>query len=160
MRSWPRQAQAVYRTRRYHDVFGREQVRVLIYDDFRDDNVGTVRTLLRFLDVDDSAPVEAVVANPSVGMRSQGLDELVHSVSVGRGPASRAAKSALKAVTPRNARRRALGLAQRHLVHRAAPAPDDAFTLQLRRRFAGEVAALSEYLDRDLVTLWGYDRLG
>jgi hypothetical protein len=31
--------------------------------------------------------------------------------------------------------------------------------LQLRRRFKDEVEALSEYLDRDLVKLWGYDRL-
>ena len=30
---------------------------------------------------------------------------------------------------------------------------------ELRRRFKGEVEATSEYLDRDLVTLWGYDRL-
>ena len=29
--------------------------------------------------------------------------------------------------------------------------------LELRRRFKGEVVALSEYLDRDLVALWGYD---
>ena len=29
--------------------------------------------------------------------------------------------------------------------------------LELRRRFKGEVVALSEYLDRDLVSLWGYD---
>jgi hypothetical protein len=150
----------VEQLRRYHEVFNRDQVRVLIYEDFRDDNVGTVRSLLRFLDVDDSVPVQAIDSNPSVGMRSQGLDELVHSVSVGRGPGSRVAKAALKAVTPRNARRHALGLAQRHLVHRAPPAADDTFTLELRRRFADEVIALSEYLDRDLVTLWGYDRLG
>ena len=32
--------------------------------------------------------------------------------------------------------------------------------LELRRRFRGEVEALSEYLDRDLVTLWGYDNVG
>ena len=30
---------------------------------------------------------------------------------------------------------------------------------ELRRRFKGEVVALSEYLDRDLVGLWGYDRI-
>ena len=30
---------------------------------------------------------------------------------------------------------------------------------ELRRRFASEVVALSEYLGRDLVSLWGYDRL-
>jgi Sulfotransferase family len=150
----------VEQLRRYHELFDRDRVRVLIYEDFRDDNIGSVRSLLRFLDVDDGVPVEAVHANPSVGMRSQGLDELVHSVSVGRGAASRGAKAALKAVTPRNARRHALGLAQRHLVHRAAPDPDDAFALELKRRFTNEVTALSEYLDRDLVSLWGYDRLG
>ena len=33
-------------------------------------------------------------------------------------------------------------------------------TLELRRRFKDEVVALSEYLDRDLVSLWGYDKLG
>ncbi len=31
--------------------------------------------------------------------------------------------------------------------------------LELRRRFEPEVVALSEYLDRDLVSLWGYDAL-
>jgi hypothetical protein len=149
----------VEQLRRYHTVFDREQVRVLIYEEFRDDNMGTVRSLLRFLDVDDSAPIEPILANRTVGMRSQGLDELVHSVSVGRGPASRAAKAALKVITPRKARRDALALAQRRLVHRAAPAPDDALMLDLRRRFKDEVIALSEYLDRDLVALWGYDRL-
>ncbi len=30
---------------------------------------------------------------------------------------------------------------------------------ELRRRFKGEVLALSEYLDRDLVALWGYDEI-
>jgi len=32
--------------------------------------------------------------------------------------------------------------------------------LELRRRFKGEVIALSDYLGRDLVSLWGYDRVG
>ena len=31
--------------------------------------------------------------------------------------------------------------------------------LELRRRYRPEVVALSEYLGRDLVSLWGYDRL-
>jgi RNAse (barnase) inhibitor barstar len=32
--------------------------------------------------------------------------------------------------------------------------------LELRRRFKDEVLALSEYLGRDLVTLWDYDGIG
>ena len=31
--------------------------------------------------------------------------------------------------------------------------------MELRRRFSSEVSALSEYLGRDLVSLWGYDGL-
>jgi hypothetical protein len=31
--------------------------------------------------------------------------------------------------------------------------------LELRRRFEPEVRALSEYLDRDLVSLWGYEEV-
>jgi hypothetical protein len=31
--------------------------------------------------------------------------------------------------------------------------------LELRRRYKGEVVALSEYLGLDLVRLWGYDNL-
>jgi len=36
---------------------------------------------------------------------------------------------------------------------------DDALMLELRRRFSDEVVALSEYLERDLVSLWGYDSI-
>ncbi len=86
--------------RRYHAVFPREQMLVLIYDDFRADNEATVRRVLRFLDVDDTVPISAREANPTVRPRSQRLNEVVHAVSVGRGPASLAVKGAIKAVTP------------------------------------------------------------
>jgi hypothetical protein len=150
----------VEQLRRYHAVFPREQVLVLIYDDFRADNEGTVRKVLRFLEVDDSVLIDVIHANPTTGMRSQALDELVHSVSVGRGRASQVAKATLKTLTPRKFRRDVLRLTQQHVVHGAPPSPDESFTMELRRRFTGEVVALSEYLDRDLVTLWGYDRVG
>jgi len=145
--------------RRYHAEFAPEQVLVLIYDDFRADNAATVRGVLRFLDVDDSLPVEVTRANPTVLMRSQQLDDLVHSISVGRGPLSAMVKTAIKALTPRRLRQDALHLTLRRVVHRAPPAPDEQLMLELRRRFKAEVSSLSEYLDRDLVKLWGYDNL-
>ena len=114
---------------------------------------------MRFLGVDDAQPIEVRDANPTTGMRSQGLDEMVHAVSVGRGPISRAAKSAVKSLTPRDTRRTLLQLTQRRVVHASAPATDEQLMRELRRRFRGEVEALSEHLDRDLITLWGYDEL-
>ncbi len=54
----------VEQLRRYHALFGAEQVLVLIYDDFRADNEGTVRRVLRFLDVDDSLPITVHRSQP------------------------------------------------------------------------------------------------
>jgi hypothetical protein len=149
----------VEQLQRYHALFPPEQVLVLIYEDFRRDNEATVRTVLRFLEVDDAQPIEVLSANPTVRLRSQQLDDLVHSISVGRGPLSRAAKATVKALTPGTTPRRLLQAVQRKFVLGSPRPVDEEFTLELRRRFKDEVVALSEYLDRDLVTLWGYDSL-
>lgn len=150
----------VEQLQRYHAAFARDQVLVLIYDDFRGDNEGTVRNVLRFLEVDDAVPVNAVEVNPTVLLRSHQLDDLVHSISVGRGPLTRVAKRTVKAVTPDRLRREALRLTIRRIVHRHPDPADEALMLELRRRFKPEVVSLSEYLGRDLVKLWGYDNLG
>lgn len=142
--------------RRYHAVFGPERVLVLIYDELRADNEGTVRRIFRFLDVNDSAPVVSVQANPTVALRSQTLDTAVHRFSVGRGRYSGAVKTAVKTLVPRQARRHMLKTVQRRVVHTAAPAPDEALMAELRTWLKPEVERLSAYLDRDLVGLWGY----
>jgi hypothetical protein len=141
---------------RYRSLFGSDRMLVLVYDDFRRDNETSLRQVLRFLEVDETAPIELREANPTVGIRSQRLHGLLHAVSVGRGPASLAVKGAIKAVTPRQLRRGALRATQRGVVYSAPAPPDPELTNDLRRRFKGEVASLSEYLDRDLVTMWGY----
>ncbi len=147
----------VEQLRRYEAVFPREQMLVLIYDDFLRDNEGTVREVLRFLQVSETHPVESRTANPTVQARSQRLHGAVHAVSVGRGPASLAVKGAVKAFTPRRLRRRVLYTVQQRVVF-AAPRPaDESLMAELRARFRGEVQTLSEHLNRDLVTLWGYD---
>jgi hypothetical protein len=154
------QVRYVEQLRRYHAHFPAEQVLVLIYDDFRADNVGTVRRVLRFLDVDAHADVQPLQTNVTKRtIRSHAADDLVRSVSLGSGPLSRTAKAATKLLTSRRLRHDAIAVARRHLVLAGAPEPDEALMAQLRARFKPEVVALSDYLERDLVSLWGYDRL-
>jgi hypothetical protein len=149
----------VEQLQRYHAVFAPSQVLVLIYDDFRSDNELTVRRVLRFLEVDDGSSIETIEANRTVRLRSRRINDLLRAVSLGTGPASTVAKSIVKALLPRSARRKALRAARQGLLYANPQAPDEALMLELRRRFKGEVAALSEYLERDLVSLWGYDEL-
>lgn len=148
----------VEQLRRYHAVLAPEQVLVLIYDDFRNDNEATVRRVLRFLDVDDRHPVETVDANPTIGT-SVGVDDFRRRLAGGRSPALRGMRTAGKALTTRRLRERVYYPMIGRLAHGKPPAVDEGFMLELRRRFKGEVTAASEYLDRDLVSLWGYDRL-
>jgi hypothetical protein len=150
----------VEQLRRYRAVFPPEQVLVLIYDDFRQDNEATVREVLRFLQVDDTAEVELVEANPTVAVRSVRFDHLVRAVSAGAGPLSRTAKSVLMRLLPNRLRGDALQAVRRRVLYSDPPPVDEEFMQELRLRFKDEVVALSEYLGRDLVGLWGYEDLG
>ncbi|TMK23905.1 MAG: sulfotransferase [Actinobacteria bacterium] len=143
----------VEQLRRYEDVFGREQMMTLIYDDFRADNEATVREVLRFLEVDDAVAIEVIDANPTVDMRSRSLDRCVRAIYAQRGPVARAARTLIPSSVRRGAMRT---FRQRVVLGRPRPA-DEEFMLELRHRFKGEVVALGEYLDRDLVSLWGYE---
>jgi Sulfotransferase family len=145
--------------RRYHAVFPREQVLVLIYDDFRADNEETMRKVLRFVGVDDTLPLVLRESNPSVQVRAKRLHGLMRALSVANDPASRMVKRSIKQITPGRARHRVQRVIRRRVVFGRPRPTDQELMVELRHRFKPEVEAVSEYLGRDLVAQWGYDRL-
>jgi hypothetical protein len=150
----------VEQLRRYEAVLPREQILVLIYDDYRRDNDATIRRVLRFLEVDDEAPVHVMEANTtSKRLRARRLDAAGRVLYTGRGPVARAARTGLKALMSERVRTEVLPRLRRRVVYGEVRRPDERLALELRRRFKGEVVALSEHLDRDLVAEWGYDEL-
>ena len=62
---------------RYFERFGRENVHIILYDDFRADLPGTYRNLLRFLGVQDDFTPEFAVVNPNKRARSALLRNFV-----------------------------------------------------------------------------------
>jgi hypothetical protein len=152
--------QYVEQLRRYDAVFARDQMLVLIYDDFRTDNERAVGEVLRFLDVDDTVAVKAKEANPTIVVRSRRLERMSRRMQSGRGAGWGSANAIVKTLTSPGLRRRVLYPFRNRILYGEPPPPDASFMLELRRRFKGEVVALSEYLDRDLLALWGYDKLG
>jgi hypothetical protein len=148
----------VEQLQRYHAAFPPEQVLVLIYEDFRADNVATVQKVLRFLGVEDAPAPEPIEVNRAAGLRSTRLQQTVRSLYLGRAPGTRVAKSTLKALTPRSARRRALAVVER-AQHSEPPPLDPTFARELQHRFRDEVESVGQYLGRDLASFWGYDRI-
>ncbi len=145
----------VEQLRRYEAVFDPAQMLILIYDDFRADNEGTVRRIESFLGVDDTVPVDPVTANPAAGVRSTRLNWLLRSIYMGDSAVGRVARSAIKSVTSQRMRHDALGAVRRAQLA-SPPAADEEFMQELRRRYRAEVESLSEYLERDLIGLWKY----
>jgi hypothetical protein len=152
----------VEQLQRFESAFGRERMLILIYDDFRRDNLASGREILRFLGVDETFPIEAVETKPLGEVRSGALHRLTgaarrarrHPAAAGRVGAALGTLSALPA------RSSTLRGISRRLTYTEPAAPDPELALELRQRFKGEVVALSDYLGRDLVSLWGYDSIG
>jgi hypothetical protein len=149
----------VEQLRRYEAAFAPGQMLVLIYDDFRAENEATVRRVLRFLEVDERAPIELLEANPTVGVRSMRLDAAVRVLATGGNPLVRGARATVKGLVPPRVRSGVLGAMRRRVVYAPAPATDERVMFELRRRFKGEVVALGEYLGRDLVAEWSYEEI-
>jgi hypothetical protein len=146
---------------RFRAVLAPENVLVLIYEDFRADNQATVRKVLEFLELDASAPLEAVETKPLRAARSRRLHDLVWLARrAGKNPAAAGWKGrALAALLPGPTRSKSLQAIWRRALYRTPPPPDERLMGELRRRFEPEVRALGELLGRDLHALWGYDRL-
>ena len=108
----------VEQLRRFHASFPREQVLVLIYDDFRRDNEATVRRVLRFLDVDDTCRSRRSHANPTRG-RALAAARRGDQQAVRRGrPGVRAPQGTLSGRSrPSACARRAMSTLRRRVVY-------------------------------------------
>jgi hypothetical protein len=148
--------------RRFHSHFPPERVLVLIYDDFRADNAATVERVLSFLGLESIGEVVPLDTPTLPGVRSLTLHQLERVVLVARrNPhSSSPLLRAVNTVIPSRWHSERLQSAWRKAVYGPPEAPDPAFMEELRRRFRPEVQAFGDYIGRDLIALWGYDRLG
>jgi hypothetical protein len=130
--------------RRYLDVFGRERVHIIVYDDLRDDTAGVVRGTFEFLGVDPTQAVDLGIHNPNRSARLGLVQRLIYRPP---GP--------LRRLMPW-LRRFPLAHRVRDMVVAANSQPEDRAPMdpELRRRLtrelAPQVAELGQLIGRDL----------
>lgn len=143
--------------RRYFEIFGRERVHVIIYDDLAADTPGTYRDTLDFLGVSSSVRLPGGETSGNVSVKSPLLrsilnDPLVRGTAIGLrrwlpGPVFTAIQKAgtrLCSLNQTSAKR---------------PAMIPATRILLQREFAPEIERLSALLGRDL-THWSRPETG
>jgi hypothetical protein len=140
------------------DTFGRDQVHVILYDDFAADTAASYRNVLNFLGV-DSAPIKKAfhVINPSQKVKSPLLRAIMSD------PLVRGTAIATRSWLPRPFFT-ALQKIETHLMQfniRPAKRPqlDEGVRTRLKQEFQTEIGRLSELLGRDLSGWSKIDRL-
>jgi hypothetical protein len=148
----------VEQLRRFYAAFPRGRVLPLIYEDYRRDNRGTLREVMRFLEIDETIPVETVETRRETyrAVRFMPLHGVTRRLRMARNWPERAdpITRVAAALAPRAARD-----AWRRIVYKVPEPLDRESELELRRRFKPQVEAFGEYLGRDLVALWGYEQV-
>jgi hypothetical protein len=132
---------------RYLDTFGRENVRIIVFDDFVRDSAMVYKDTLLFLDVSTDFQHEFRVFNTSKRVRSVAIHNFTK-----RPPQS--IRSFVKIVTPFQLRQRAVnGLQSLNTKHEASRQLPHKLRRQLQAKLLPAVEQLSKLIDRDL-TYW------
>jgi Sulfotransferase domain len=130
--------------RRYLETFAPENVKVIIYDDFKTDAPNVCRETFKFLQVEMNVEPAIRVVNPHKRLRSHTAQSLLQQ------PPGLLGKIARPLTTPR-LRHRLFATAQRlNTSYAARPPLSLEFRRHLQAEFAPEVQRLSDLLRRDL----------
>ena len=129
---------------RYLDDFGPEQVKIILYDDFKADPARTCRDLFSFLEVMPTFPVEISVINASKKVRSRALTSFLD-------PPPAIVSKLGRVLTSAERRHKLFRTFQKlntdHVPRRPLP---PLLRQQLQEEFAPDIERLSRMLDRDL----------
>ena len=130
--------------RRYLDVFGRERVHFVVFDDLVADPRAVYRSTLEFLGVDPTFEVDLSVYNPNKRPRSGRMQRLIFAPP----PALRGLVGRLRQIPLMHRVRDRLVSANSATAARSKMDPE--LRRQLTLEFAPEVAELGEIIGRDL----------
>lgn len=130
--------------RRYYAVFDRRQLKVMLYDDLRDDPVAACQELQRFIGVDPTfAPDVSIVHNASGIPRSRAL----HRILKRQGDLAQRLKRAVPSGAREQLARWQVRLTSGNLRRETL---DPALRARLLPRFRADIEELSQLIDRDL----------
>ena len=128
---------------RYFQCFPRERFHVMLFDDLKKDFVGTIRCLLRFLEVDPTVEVRPLVGNPASVPRAAGLNRWLRSHS-------RLGRAVKETLSPRMLSYVRKAMRRPFLRPASYPPIDSATERALRLRYRPDIQQLEAMLDRDL----------
>ena len=142
---WTKYAEHI---KRYLDLFPKENIKILFYEDFKNDNNGVVKEILDFLDINTSFVPEVREYNQTMNIKFQKLKFFVENNF-----------SFVKTCMPYFIHN-LLSKAFLKLVSgkKGKPKVDEELRKKLMKKYKCEVVKLGKLIDKDVVKKWGYEK--
>jgi len=136
---------------RFFKYFDRKNIKIILFNDFKKDNLSVVKSVFRFLDVDSTFEPKMKIRNPNKIVKHKRIKYVLDRFSVAL---------ILKGLLPKKAYN-VLSRAFQKQAFEVKPREkmDPALRKRLMKKYRGEVERLGRLLKLDLIRLWGYDRI-
>ena len=149
---YSQRVQYYQQVKRYCDRFDAEQIKVVIFEEFKSENERVFQEILEFLEVKTSFTPEYAAVNVNKEVKFKAVNNLVNSPLV-----KNISKNLLSQEFNEFIRD---NIVEKFLWHQAPKSkmPEE-IRIQLMQQYRTEVAKISELLGLDLLKTWGYDHL-
>jgi hypothetical protein len=137
---------------RYSDLFDQANIKIIIYDDFKRDNPKMYREILKFLEVDpDFAPRFKMVNVSKTRAKWPIIQQIFQNPYLTRFAIRLMPKDLFSKIS--------MAYWERFFKNEKTRQIDADLKVKLMYKFKPEVQLLSDLLNRNLIELWGYDKI-
>jgi hypothetical protein len=137
---------------RYTNLFDKAKIKIVIYDDFKNDNSKIYKEILEFLEVDSHFSPRFKKVNIS---RTNAKWPIVHQIL----QYPYLIKFAIKLLPRGLFSKLSMTYWESFFENEKTTKIDADFRIELMKKFKPEVQLFSDFLNRNLIELWGYDQI-
>ncbi len=139
----------------YKNIFPNNQIKIILLDDLKNDPIDTYKNILKFLNIKNFNFIPSVeVKNKNKKIYSTFLKIFAKSSSYKK------AKAPFQKIIPKKIRSKLFyTLKNKNIKTKERKPIKESMRVELMKEFKPEVENLSRILNRDLSTLWGYNKI-
>lgn len=135
---------------RYFKIFDKSKIKIILFDDFKSDNIKICKEVFSFLNVDDSFTPRVSIVHSNKILKHRGFIKFLKNPLVFK----------IMKIIPRK-HYSAIGRKLHNLLYKTQKREslDYDFSIKLKIKYKSVVENLSRMLNKDLISIWGYDKI-
>lgn len=141
--------------KRYLQYFPRKNVKIIIYEDFRKDNLKILKEILEFIGVDSGFNFELAEINPPVRIKNHLLKRILDIPYIHFSRLMGAKNKFNEPIRDFFLKIYYFGVYENRVENKVDPT----LRRRLMKKYKGEVEKAGKLVERDLVKYWGYDKV-